>query len=305
MTKQSLDMTGMFLNKPHILNVLVHYRQQTTEYVRVASIAVWVFDYFLTLDHEVHFFTTKKGWSMAHVLFLLARYMPAVATGVSIYNDLSPSLDENQCLFNYKVLDTALFLVMMASEGLLLMRALVLWHDCRPVKVTLVILYIIVVMAILACHIASASLMSAMCGHSLSPSNLKATALVTHLILGIFCSVYFFELVIVISTIIHAVHLRFTGRLVKTLTHGSLFYIFILLVVSTVNIVMFLLPLQDGETAMLDLFEIVLHGTLACRIFFQLREACEQQGDLGTVVGSRMQFASDAVPLSTVHTIEL
>lgn len=194
MTKQSLDMTGMFLNKPHILNVLVHYRQQTTEYVRVASIAVWVFDYFLTLDHEVHFFTTKKRWSMAHVLFLLARYMPAVATGVSIYNDLSSSLDENQCLVNYKVSDTALFLVMMASEGLLLMRVLVLWHDCRPVKVTLVILYIIVVMAILACHIASASLMSAMCGDSLSPSNLKATTLVTHLVLGIFCSVYFFEL---------------------------------------------------------------------------------------------------------------
>ncbi|KAG1729957.1 uncharacterized protein EDB91DRAFT_1158301 [Suillus paluster] len=307
-TEQTIDsdMTHEFFDKPHILNVLVDYRQQTTEvgcYVRVASTAVWILDYFLTLDQEVHFFTTKKGWSMAHVLFVLARYMPAVSTGVSIYNDLSPSLDESQCVVNYKVSDTALFLVMMASEGLLLMRALALWHDCRPVKVTLLVLYTIVVMTMLACHIASASLMSAIC--TTSTSNLKATALVTHLVLGIFCSVYFFELVIVISTIIHAVRLRSTGRLVKALTHGSLFYVSVLLVISTVNITLFVLPLQDGETAMLDLFEIVLHGTLACRIFFQLRKACERQGDFGTTAfGSGMHFASDAMPLNTLRSLE-
>lgn len=53
-------------------------------------------------------------------------------------------------------------------------------------------------------------------------------------------------------------------------------------------------------------FEIVLHGTLACRIFFQLREACERQGDSATtVVGSGMHFASDTVPLSTFRTIEV
>lgn len=105
------------LGKPTILNVLVDYRQQTTEYVRVASVAVWVLDYFLTLDHEIRLFTSKKGWTIAHVLFLLARYMPAVTIAVSIYNDLSPNLDENQCLANYKISDTGLFLVMMASEG--------------------------------------------------------------------------------------------------------------------------------------------------------------------------------------------
>jgi hypothetical protein len=50
----------------------------------------------------------------------------------------------------------------------------------------------------------------------------------------------------------------------------------------------------------------VLHGTLACRIFFQLREACERQGDLGTtVVCSGMHFAFDAVPLSTLRTVEV
>jgi hypothetical protein len=105
----------------------------------------------------------------------------------------------------------------------------------------------IVVMVILACHIASASLMGAVCTKSISPSNLKATTLVTHLILGIFCSIYFFELcksnpyaqihwdvisdlsAIVMTTIIHAVRLHSTGRLVKALTHGSLFYVSVLL----------------------------------------------------------------------------
>jgi len=148
--------------------------------------------------------------------------------------------------------------------------------------------------------------MSAMCTQSISLSHVEATRLVTHLILGIFCSVYFFELSIVITTIIHAIRLHSTGRLVKTLAHGSLFYVSVLLAVSTVNITLFVLPISDGETAMLDLFEIVLHGTLACRIFFQIREAFEQRGDFGTtVVGSEMHFASDAIPLNTLRSIEV
>jgi energy-converting hydrogenase Eha subunit E len=59
-----------------------------------------------------------------------------------------------------------LFLVMMASEGsfaillpahahsllgLLLMRALALWHDCRPVKITLIAIYIVLYNS--TCHV--------------------------------------------------------------------------------------------------------------------------------------------------------
>jgi hypothetical protein len=89
--------------------------------------------------------------------------------------------------------------------------------------------------------------MSAICSKSIAPSHLKATTLVTHLILGIFSSVYLFELcesiryaqihwdvisnlsAIVMTTIIHAVRLHSAGKLVKTLTHGSLFYVAVLL----------------------------------------------------------------------------
>ncbi|OAX33824.1 hypothetical protein K503DRAFT_869308 [Rhizopogon vinicolor AM-OR11-026] len=298
-------MASKFLDKLYILNVIIDYRQQPTEYVRVAPLTVWVLDYFLTLDHEVHFYTSKKGWGIPLILFLLTRYIPAVLTSVAIYNDLSPSVDTNQCTINYSIVFTGSFLVMMASEGLLLMRALVLWYNYRFVKVTLIVLYSIVVMAMLACDIAFSSLINATCTQSNPPSDLdlEITMLVTHLIVGLFCSVYFFEFVIVMSTVIYAMRSRYAGRLVSKLTHGSLFYISVLLAASTANITLCLLPVANGETAMLNMFEIVLHGTLACRIFFRLREASERLGDFGTTVfSSEIRFA-DTFPSSTIKSV--
>ncbi|OJA13296.1 hypothetical protein AZE42_07684 [Rhizopogon vesiculosus] len=159
----------------------------------IAPIAVWLLDYFLTLDHEVHLYTSKRGWGMPLILFLLARYMPVVLASVSIYNDLSPSIGANQCTINYSILFTGSFLVMIASEGLLLMRALVLWYNYQFVKVTLIVLYSIVVMAMLACAIAASSLINATCTQSNPPSDLdfEITMLVRYLIVGLFCSVYF------------------------------------------------------------------------------------------------------------------
>lgn len=157
--------------------------------------------------------------------------------------------------------------------------------------------------------------MAAICTQSISPSHIKATTLVTHLILGIFCSVYFFELcestrhihsdttsdliAIVISTFIHGMRLRSTGRLVKTLTHGSLFYVFVLLgalqlmksifvwnikfvlAVSTINITLFLLPVRpfDSYTDQFKMLTIIQsHGSSATE---KLRcSTCEHAKDL-------------------------
>ncbi|OJA08921.1 hypothetical protein AZE42_11636 [Rhizopogon vesiculosus] len=110
-------MTSKPLDGLRILNVIVDYRQRPTEYVRVAPIAVWVLEYFLNLDREVQLYTSMKRWSIPLTLFLLARYMPAVLTSVAIYNDLSPSVDANQCTINYTIVYTGFFLVMTASEG--------------------------------------------------------------------------------------------------------------------------------------------------------------------------------------------
>ncbi|OAX33825.1 hypothetical protein K503DRAFT_775187 [Rhizopogon vinicolor AM-OR11-026] len=299
-------MTSKPLDGLRILNVIIDYRQRPTEYVRVAPIAVWVLEYFLNLDREVQLYTSMKRWSIPLTLFLLARYMPAVLTSVAIYNDLSPSVDANQCTINYTIVYTGFFLVMTASEGLLLMRSLALWHDRRLVKVTLIVFYSIVVMAMLSCHIASACLLDALCTQSNPPSDLdlEITIMVTRLIAGLFCSVYCFELAIVISTVIHVMRPRYAERLVTIVTYGSLFYVSVLLLVSTVNITLFLLPPTDGDTATLDIFEIVLHSTLACRIFFRLREACEWQEDFGTTVSSdEILFAPDAFPLNTIGSV--
>ncbi|KAJ8586114.1 hypothetical protein M405DRAFT_823869 [Rhizopogon salebrosus TDB-379] len=57
--------------------VLLH-TQQTVKYFRVAPAAVWVLDYCLTFEHEVRLFTSMGRWSIATVMFVIARYSPIV-----------------------------------------------------------------------------------------------------------------------------------------------------------------------------------------------------------------------------------
>ncbi|KAG2361947.1 hypothetical protein BDR07DRAFT_1408150 [Suillus spraguei] len=120
--------------------------------------------------------------------------------------------------------------------------------------------------------------------------------------MGIFLSAALFELTVVIITVYHSLTLRFAGirtinRLVSKLWKGSLLYALsllgmsfgslFLLSISIANIVSFSLPVcifiycamigskllvqvSSGQSGIVD---VCLHGVMASRILFDLREA--------------------------------
>ncbi|KAG1795258.1 uncharacterized protein BJ212DRAFT_1410977, partial [Suillus subaureus] len=92
--------------------VLLH-TQQTIK--QSCTAAVWALDYCLTLEHEVRLFSKMGRWNITTVMFIVARYVPI-------------------CLTTYRTAGVSLLLIMLAAEGLLLMRTLALWHDNRKIK---------------------------------------------------------------------------------------------------------------------------------------------------------------------------
>ncbi|KAG1805504.1 hypothetical protein EV424DRAFT_1430453 [Suillus variegatus] len=96
--------------------VLSHTAQQTFKYLQVAPAAIWIFDYFLTFEHEVRLFSNISCWNIVTIMFILARYAPVTWIITQIYLTLSPCSLET-CLTVNTTSGTSLFFIMSAAEG--------------------------------------------------------------------------------------------------------------------------------------------------------------------------------------------
>ncbi|KAG1836877.1 hypothetical protein DFJ58DRAFT_817302 [Suillus subalutaceus] len=256
--------------------VLLH-TQQTIKYLRVAPAAIWALDYILTLEHEIHLFSTTSCWSLAIVMFILARYAPVVWIISEIYVTLGRHSVET-CLTSYQASGASLLLIMLAAEGLLLMRILALWHNNRKIKLFLLASYLLMVICMFICDVLAEFLLRSVCVPASTLSVLEAATEVERLVMGKFISAALFELAVITLTIYHSIQLRSNGIrsigiLASTLLKGSLLYALSLLAISVVNIVSLALPVSwQGEGGIVDVFQGVLHGVLASRILFDLRD---------------------------------
>ncbi|OAX40924.1 hypothetical protein K503DRAFT_565430 [Rhizopogon vinicolor AM-OR11-026] len=282
------------------------HTQQTTKYFRVAPVAVWAFDYCLTFEHEVCLFTSIGRWSIATVMFIIARYSPIVWIISDIYATLAPkSLDT--CLSSNRAAGVSLILILLATEGLLLIRTLALWHDSWKIRRFLLAVYLFVIVSMVTCNILAISLLESICVPISTPSSVEEAMRVEHLIMGQFVYSALFELTAIAVTLYHSlrhpISMRAVSKLASTLRRGSLLYALSLLAISVANIVTPSLPLLDGQNGMLDVFQGVLHGVLASRILFELRaQATDRGGELNVedtyVRSSGLRFASERIPMA-------
>ncbi|OAX40923.1 hypothetical protein K503DRAFT_565165 [Rhizopogon vinicolor AM-OR11-026] len=274
--------------------VLLH-TQQTVKYFRVAPVAVWALDYCLTFEHEVCLFTSiGPSWNIATVLFIIARYSPIAWIINDIYVTLAPQLTMGTCLATYRAAGITIFLMLVATEGLLLIRTLALWHDNRKIKRILLTVYLLVVVSLVTCGILLEIPLKSVCVNTSTPSSVKDATRVERLIMGQFVSSALFELTAITATLYHSIRLRSTGvrtvsKLVSTLWKGSFLYALSLLVISVANIATLSLPISDGQNGMLDVFQGVLHGVLASRILFDLRAQAADRNEEHT---SNVQLTS-------------
>ncbi|KAG1770338.1 hypothetical protein EV702DRAFT_1140019 [Suillus placidus] len=221
-------------------------------------------------------------WSIATVMFIITRYAPVVWIISEIYVTLGLQSVET-CLTSYRTSGVSLFLIMFAAEGLLLMRILALWHNNRNIKLFLLASYLLTVISMVICDALAGLLLESVCVPTSTLNALEVATKVERLIMGKFVSAALFELTVITLTMYHSILLRSNGirslsKLVSTLLKGSLLYALSLLAISAVNIISFALPVSwEGQGGIVDVFQGVLHGVLASRILFDLRDL----GDTG------------------------
>ncbi|KAG2114365.1 uncharacterized protein F5147DRAFT_679251 [Suillus discolor] len=286
--------------------VLLH-TLQTIKYFRVAPAAVWAFDYCLTFEHEVRLFSTMGRLNIASVMFIITRYAPIVWIISEIYVTVGPQSVE-ACLTTYRTAGGSLVLIMLSTEGLLLMRTLALWHNNKKIKRFLLASYFLVATSMLTCDILAVSpKLVSVCAPTSSKSSVEEATRVEHLIMGMFVSAALFELTVVLVTMYHSltsrsVGIRTVNGLVSNLWKGSLLYALSLLTISIANAVSFSLPVSSGQNGIIDVFQGVLHGVMASRILFDLRTADRREEDSSRLLSyeppSNLQFASYNIPMT-------
>jgi hypothetical protein len=262
--------------------VLLH-TQQTSKYFRVAPAAVWVLDYLLTLEHEVRLFSSMGHWNIATVMFIVARYAPIAWIVSEIYVTIGPQ-SLQMCLNTYRTAGVSLILIILATEGLLLMRTLGLWHDNRTIKRFLLASYLVTAISTITCITTATTMLKSTCVPTSTQSDLEAATRLERLIMGGFASTALFELTVATITVHHSMQLRsedmYTlSKLALTLSKGSLIYALSLFAISVANVASFSLPVQvsDGHNGIIDVFQGVLHGIIASRILFDLRYADQSE----------------------------
>ncbi|KAG2104358.1 uncharacterized protein F5147DRAFT_704073 [Suillus discolor] len=166
---------------------------------------------------------------------------------------------------------------MSATEGLLLVRILALWHNNRKIRLFLLASYLLIVVAMVICDAFVASLLESVCAPTSTPIALRFTK-VERLITGKFISAALFESIVITLIMYHSIRLRSDGirsigRVGSTLLKGSLLYALSLLAISIINIVSFSLPASSrGQGGIVYVFQGVLHSVLASRVLFDLRD---------------------------------
>ncbi|KIK91417.1 hypothetical protein PAXRUDRAFT_631320, partial [Paxillus rubicundulus Ve08.2h10] len=112
----------------------------------------------------------------------------------------------------------------------------------------------------------------------------------------------FFELVVLLLTIYSGFSARRAGastqgRLVNALRQGNLIYASAMFAVCIASIAFFSLPITIGLGGLFNIFQAVLHGVLATRILFDLREA-GKTGLTDAFSVTNMHFAS--IPMYSI-----
>ncbi|KIJ65231.1 hypothetical protein HYDPIDRAFT_27951 [Hydnomerulius pinastri MD-312] len=290
-------------------------QQDVIEYFRVAPLALWVYDYLLTLGDEVHLMTSNEKWSITHLLFISARYFPAIVCASAIYSGQGlHSLPHpfSPCVTLYQVAETFMYVGMGAAEGLLLVRTLVLWHHSSHVKNFIVSIFVVVSLSMLICAIISIALRSKIVCAEVSPTNTpQDVAIWVQSTTALFYGSLAFEFVVLCFTILHGLRAArdpFSARLASALNQGNLVYAASMLVSSAANIVFFLLPLEVAWNGMLAPLQTVLHGVLASRILFALRAKVRASEDdiasLPIAPTSRMRFACASSPAESSSNVD-
>ncbi|KAH7924973.1 hypothetical protein BV22DRAFT_1034583 [Leucogyrophana mollusca] len=271
---------------------------QTNKYCRVAPAALWGLDYCLMFDDEIHFMQRKGRLNVAHVLFVVTRYLPLTALFVSIYGTLTHVEEHEMCVTLCKASAALSCLPMMAAEGLLFVRQRALWLDNKKALVFLAstysaLLVFLTVSMTYACVFWKIDIVLSLPTLDCLTST---STILNDFTIGIMSGIAFFELVVLCMTLLWGYLSNVTdfpniSRLINTFCQGNIMHALALLSFTTSNIVFIAAAPHSGLSGSLDMFQVVVHSVMASRILFSLRNASDMDGEVEAMSLSASQCA--------------
>ncbi|KAG1745756.1 hypothetical protein EDB19DRAFT_1906266 [Suillus lakei] len=258
---------------------------QTTQYFTIGAMAVAIFDYSLTISQEVQLIWGRR-WDVTRVTFTLARYVTLIGAAMTTFAAVADRSKYTSCLtFNNvsygeqrydrlefsKVGLMAFFIVLNPHAyhfypvGLLIFRTFAFWHKNRKLLVWLLILAVI-------CIVGAVGVTKAVNILHPAPPTVFASGKSSATQYGF---LILYELaVLMILTIYKRLHFYrgARSRLVTTLYRDGMIYMACIIMASIANICVALV-VPGAFTNIMDAPQLVIHGVLASRILFNLRQS--------------------------------
>jgi len=115
------------------------FQSRTTyQYMEVASIALFAYDFCLTVGDAVEFIW-KKTWTFSSVLFITTRYLPFIEGALVLVEAISPNPSNSTCEF---LLHSRVWLVtigLFIAELILVLRTTAIWDGNRKIGTSLLL----------------------------------------------------------------------------------------------------------------------------------------------------------------------
>jgi len=117
-------------------------RLQIVKYMNFASLAVFVYDYLLTLELELTLIWSSD-WSIGKILFLLSRYSTFIDVPLILYFTMKPDIPVVQCSPICHLSTWFYIFGIVMAEAILVLQTYALWACSRRIKIFLVVQYIV------------------------------------------------------------------------------------------------------------------------------------------------------------------
>jgi len=259
---------------PAVLNL--YQSRVTFQYMEVASIALAVYDYSLTVDDEIDLIW-KRPKNLTAVLFCLTRYLPFIDGVVTLLEALFPNFPASTCRNLVGVRIWTYLFSLVIVESILVQRTTAIWSQSNKIGPSLFVFMLICFMGM--GFISEQFLESLVFGPSPNPaiiSDCIKTAgsrmiWISYLILTIL------ETVIFALTAFKAVRQERCkcSPLFSRIYHDGAFIYGCVCVISMINIMVINFAPGEGSNAFIGLHR-VLHAILAERLVLKIKRAMNE-----------------------------
>ncbi|KAF8990286.1 hypothetical protein BDQ17DRAFT_387250 [Cyathus striatus] len=128
-----------------VVTLLEHMHNVT--YLHVASLALWVFEHFITMDMEISYIWGSSHWSVVQIMYLIVRYSAYLDITLNVAVQCFPILSAKSCKSLYSAIMWILLPGMTAVEVILTLRVWAVWKKSRNMGILLAVSFFSVVIS--------------------------------------------------------------------------------------------------------------------------------------------------------------